>query len=89
MDQLDDGRLVVCGGYGDPNTCHQFKPEQPFGSWSIFAKLVEGRSRHASLAAVGKLILMGGGTKHYSNSLRTSDFVGDKAVSFNLKQKTM
>ena len=57
LDQLGDGTVLACGGYGDAqDTCDMFDGT----SWSQYSTLVHKRVYHTSLPGLNDLLLMGG-----------------------------
>ena len=80
LDQLDDGKLLACGGLATSKTCHQFTPSLPHGTWSLYtSSLVHSRAMHTSLLTEGKLLLLGG-----DESKNTTEVVGE-GESYNLQ----
>ena len=83
LDQLGDGTLLACGGYGGADKmCHQFVPSLPYGTWTMSATLRNSRWYHTSFSTGGKVLLLGG-----SGSYTTAEVVGSDK-SFNLQQET-
>ena len=83
LDQLGDGRLLACGGYGGAEKmCHQFVPSLPYGTWTVSATLRNLRYYHTSFSTGGKVLLLGG-----SESETAAEVVGSDK-SFNLQQGT-
>ena len=83
LDQLDDGKLLACGGWGAELMCHQFVPSLPYGTWTISATLRNSRYYHTSLVTGGEVLLLGG-----QGSYNTAEVVGSDQ-SFNLQQGTL
>ena len=83
LDQLDDGKLLACGGSGADKMCHQFVPSLPYGTWTRYAGLREERTEHTSFVSGGKVLLLGG----EGISGTTAEVVGSDQ-SFNLQQRT-
>ena len=56
LDQLGDGTVLACGGYGGEKTCDKFDGT----SWSQHSTLQYSRVHHTSLPGQHDLLLMGG-----------------------------
>ena len=90
LDQLGDGTLIACGGYGAEKMCHHFVPSLPYGTWTMSATMRYARKYLTSAVLGGKMLLLGGivyngnGTVVWLDS--TEEVGGD--LSFNLQQKT-
>ena len=83
LDQLEDGSLLACGGYGDAEKiCRQFVPSLPYGTWTMAATLRNKRGFPVSLVTGREVLLLGG---YYSS--RTTEVVGGDQ-SFNLQQSS-
>jgi len=80
LDQLDDGTVLACGGFGTntQNTCDKFDGT----SWSQNSTLQYSRYSHTSLVGQHGLLLMGG-----SLSPATTELVGG-GEQYNLQQYT-
>ena len=80
LDQLGDGTVLACGGYGDALTnCDKFDGT----SWSQHSTLLYMRNDHTSLPGHHDLLLMGG---QYSKA--TTELVGG-GEQYNLQQDYM
>ena len=83
LDQLGDGTVLVCGGYGADHhailtTCDKFDET----SWSQHSRLRRSRVYHTSLPGQHDLLLMGGST-----SKATTELV-EGGEQYNLQQDT-
>ena len=78
LDQIRDGTVIACGGFGAQKTCDKFNGT----SWSQHFTLLVGRYHHTSLAGQHGLLLMGG-----SSSRVSTEIVGD-GWQYNLQHST-
>ena len=79
LDQLGDGTVLACGGYGEgQKTCDKFNGT----SWSSHSTLLHERGQHTSLPGQHDLLLMGG---YYSEA--TTELV-EGGEQYNLQQDT-
>ena len=82
LDQLGDGTILACGGWGASTSCDKFTPSLPYGTWSQYSSLIFRRAWHTSLAGQHELLLMGG-----YHSQATTELV-EGGEQYNLQQKT-
>ena len=43
LDQLGDGTVLACGGWGAEKRCDKFTPSLPYGTWSQYSSLIFSR----------------------------------------------
>jgi len=78
LDQLGDGTVLACGGYGAKKNCEKFDGT----SWSQHSTLLHSRVWHTSLPGHHDLLLMGG-----EDSPATTELV-EGGEQYNLQQNT-
>ena len=83
LDQLGDGTILACGGWGADTRCDKFTPSLPYGTWSQYSSLIFSRQYHTSLAGQHELLLMGGLWSEITTELASG------GQQYNLTQGTM
>ena len=85
LDQLGDGTILACGGWGAKRRCDKFTPSLPYGTWSQYSSLIFKRRWHTSLAGQHEILLMGG--RDIDSEITTE--LASGGLQYNLTQGTM
>ena len=83
LDQLGDGTVLVCGGWGARTRCDKFTPSLPYGTWTQNSTLLFQRRQFSSLPGKHELLLLGGDGNEKTTELASG------GQQYDLQQNTM